>query len=255
MTAGTVLHKTRTPLTHWFWAAYLVATHTPGLSAVQLQRQLGLARYETAWLMLHKLRSAMVRPAREPLAGTVEVDEAYLGGSVAGRQGGRALGFKTLVAGAVEVRGEGSGRVRLRVVEDATAASLEAFVRANVSSGSSVRTDGWMGYAHLREAGFRHQRKVQGSPERAAVILPRIHRVFGNLQTWLGGTHHGVSGKHLQAYLDEFAFRFNRRQKPMAAFQTLLGLGSHHPRTTYADLVARGSSARSGGCRRGRGAV
>ena len=213
----------RTPLTHWFWAAYLVASHTPGLSAVQLQRQFGLARYETAWLMLHKLRCGMVRPERGPLAGLVEVDEAYLGG-------------KTLVAGAVEARGEGSGRVRLQVIADATRASLETFVRMNVAVGSTVRTDGWTGYKHLRDAGFRHQSRVQVLPERAGVILPRIHRAFGNLQTWLRGTHHGVSGKHLQAYLDEFAFRFNRRQKPMAAFQTLLGLGAQRSSRTLADL-------------------
>ncbi len=240
MTAGTVLHRTKTPLTHWFWAAYLVATHTPGLSAVQLQRQLGLARYETAWLILHKLRGAMVRPSREPLSGIVEVDEAYLGGTARGRQGGRALGFKTLVAGAVEARGEGSGRIRLQVVADATAASLESFVRGNVAQGSTVRTDGWTGYKHLREAGFSHQRKVQGVPERAGVILPRIHRVFGNLQTWLRGTHHGVSGKHLQAYLDEFTFRFNRRQQPMAAFQSLLGLGAGQQPVTYDSLTGPG---------------
>lgn len=240
VTAGTVLHRTKTPLTHWFWAAYLVATHTPGLSAVQLQRQLGLARYETAWLILHKLRGAMVRPSREPLSGIVEVDEAYLGGTVRGRQGGRALGFKTLVAGAVEARGEGSGRIRLQVVADATAASLESFVRGNVAQGSTVRTDGWTGYKHLREAGFSHQRKVQGVPERAGVILPRIHRVFGNLQTWLRGTHHGVSGKHLQAYLDEFTFRFNRRQQPMAAFQSLLGLGAGQQPVTYDSLTGPG---------------
>ncbi len=237
VTAGTVLHGTRTPLTHWFWAAYLVATHAPGLSAVQLQRQLGLARYETAWLMLHKLRCAMVRPAREPLAGTVEVDEAYLGGMVPGRPGGRAPGSRSLVAGAVEARGQGSGRVRLQVIPDATGASLQAFVRANVAVGSTVRTDGRTGYKQLREAGFRHQRGVQGPPERAEVILPRIHRVFGDLQTWLRGTHHGVSGKHLQAYLDEFAFRFNRRRKPMAAFQTLLGLGANHEPVTYSALT------------------
>ncbi len=235
MTAGTVLHRTKTPLPQWFWAAYLVATHPPGLSAVQLQRQLGLSRYETAWLMLHKLRSAMVGPGREMLSGTVEVDEAHLGGAVTGRRGGRTLGVKVLVA--VEVRGEGSGRVRLRVVEDAAAESLLAFIRDNVVQGATIRTDGFPGYKHLADAGYRHQRKVQGIPERGSIILPRVHRVFGNLQTWLRGTHHGVGDKHLQAYLDEFAFRFNRRSKPMAAFQTLLGLGATHPTVTYKDLA------------------
>jgi transposase-like protein len=244
LTAGTVMHRTRTPLTHWFWAAYLVATHTPGLSAVQLQRQLGLARYETAWLMLHKLRSAMVRPARDLLTGTVEVDEAYLGGFIAGRPGGRTLGDKIVVAAAVEVRGEGSGRVRLQIVPDASGDSLLPFIKAHVAPGSTVRTDGWTGYKHLGAGGFRHQRRVQGSPERAGVILPRVHRVFGNLQTWIRGTHHGVSGKHLQAYLDEFVFRFNRRRTPMAAFQTLLGLGSQHTSPTYRTLVDKPGPAK-----------
>jgi transposase-like protein len=244
LTAGTVMHGTRTPLTHWFWAAYLVATHTPGLSAVQLQRQLGLARYETAWLMLHKLRSAMVRPARDLLTGTVEVDEAYLGGFIAGRPGGRTLGDKIVVVAAVEVRGEGPGRVRLQIVPDASGDSLLPFIKAHVAAGSTVRTDGWTGYKHLAAGGFRHQRRVQGSPERAGVILPRVHRVFGNLQTWIRGTHHGVSGKHLQAYLDEFVFRFNRRRTPMAAFQTLLGLGSQHTSPTYQALVDKPGPAR-----------
>ena len=195
LTAGTVLHGTRTPLTHWFWAAYLVATHTPGLSAVQLQRQLGLTRYETAWLMLHKLRSAMVRPAREQLTGVVEVDEAYLGGFFSGDQGGRTFTNKSVVAAAVEVRGEGSGRVRLQIVRDASQHSLLPFIKANVEAGSTVRTDGWTGYKHLASAGYRHDRRVQGAPGRAGVILPRVHRVFGNLQTWIRGTHHGVSGE------------------------------------------------------------
>ncbi len=237
VTAGTVLHRTKTPLPQWFWAAYLVATHTPGLSAVQLQRQLGIRRYETAWLMLHKLRCAMVRPGRELLTGTVEVDEAYLGGAVTGRRGGRTLGVKVVVVAAVEVRGEGSGRVRLRVIPDATAESLVAFIRDNVALGATIRTDGWAGYTHVAEAGYRHKRSVQGLPERAGVILPRVHRVFGNLQTWLRGTHHGVGDKHLQAYLDEFAFRFNRRSTPMAAFQTLLGLGATHQTVTYRELA------------------
>jgi transposase-like protein/ribosomal protein L37AE/L43A len=238
VTAGTVLHRTKTPLTHWFWAAYLVTTHTPGLSALQLQRQLGIRRYETAWTILHKLRRAMVRPSRDLLSGKVEVDEAYVGGPEIGLRGGRQFGDKALVVAAVEIRGKGSGRVRLHVVPDATAASLTGFVKANVSAGATIMTDGWQGYAPLRGMGYRHRPRTQGDPRRAGKILPRVHRVFGNLQTWLRGTHHGVSAKHLQAYLDEFTFRFNRRRTPMAAFQTLLGLGSQQGATTYHQLYA-----------------
>lgn len=238
VTAGTVLHRTRTPLTQWFWAAYLVATQTPGFSALQLQRQLGIGRYETAWALLHKLRRAMVRPDREPLKEKVEVDETYIGGPEAGLKGGRQLVNKALVVAAVEVRGRASGRVRLQVVPDASAPSLTSFVAANVEPRAIVVTDGWGGYDPLRRMGYRHRPKTQGAPERAAKLLPRVHRVFGNLKTWLRGTHHGVGNQHLQVYLDEFTFRFNRRRTPMAAFQTLLGLGTQQRPTTYHQLYA-----------------
>lgn len=238
VTAGTVLHGTRTPLTLWFWAAYLVTTHTPGMSAVQLQRQLGIARYETAWALLHKLRRAMVRPDRELLHNELEADEAYVGGREEGLSGGRRLEGKALVVGAVEVRGHRCGRTRLKVVPDASARSLTGFIRANVEPNVIVWTDGWQGYASLAGMGYRHRPRTQGTPEQSVVLLPRIHQVFGNLQTWLRGTHHGVSTKHLQAYLDEFTFRFNRRRTPMAAFQTLLGLGGQQSPTTYKQLYA-----------------
>jgi transposase-like protein len=207
------------------------------VSALQLQRQLGFARYETAWVMLHKLRRAMVRPDREPLRTEVEVDEAYIGGPEAGLRGGRALERKALVVAAVEVRGQGSGRVRLQVVSDASARSLTGFVKTNVEPGTVVRTDGWQGYAPLASLGYCRRPRTRGDdPRRAARLLPRVHRVFGNLQTWLRGTHHGVGHKHLQVYLDEFTFRFNRRRTPQAAFQTLLGLGAQRGPTTYQQL-------------------
>jgi transposase-like protein len=244
VTAGTVLHRARMPLTLWFWAAYLVTTHTPGLSALQLQRQLGIDSYETAWAMLHKLRRAMVRPDREVLKEKVEVDEAYIGGPEAGLKGGRQLVDKVVVVGAVEVRGKASGRVRLQVVPDASAPSLTGFVAGNVAPGAVVLTDGWGGYAPLRSMGYRHRPKTQGrDPTRAGKILPRVHRVFGNLQTWLRGTHHGVGNQHLQVYLDEFTFRFNRRRTPMAAFQTLLGLATLRGPTTY-DMLYGSESTR-----------
>ena len=236
VTAGTVLHRTRVPLTQWFWAAYLVSTQTPGFSALQLQRQLGLRRYETAWAMLHKLRRAMVRPDKELLKDRVEVDETYIGGPEAGLRGGRQVVDKVIVAGAVEVRGRASGRVRLKVVTDVSARSLIRFVTDNVTAGAMVLTDGWGAYSSLPQVGYRHRPRTQGDPRSAAKMLPRIHRVFGNLKTWLRGTHHGVGPAHLQAYLDEYTFRFNRRRTPMAAFQTLLGLGSQHQPTTYHQL-------------------
>jgi len=239
VTAGTVLHRTRMALRDWFWAAYLVTTHTPGLSALQLQRQLGIRRYETAWTMLQKLRRAMRRPQREALRDKVEVDETFIGNQE-GLRGGRKIGDRALVVGAVEVRGRASGRVRLELVRNSSAASLSGFVQRNVERGTIVISDGWKGYLPLSEMGYRHRPKTQGRghPERSLVILPRIHQVFGNLKTWLRGTHHGVEAKHMQAYLDEFVFRFNRRRTPMAAFQSLLGLTSSHGPTTRNMLYA-----------------
>jgi transposase-like protein len=218
----------------WFSAAYLVATHTPGISAVQLQRQLGLKRYETAWGLLQKLRRAMVRPERDRIHGEVEVDETYVGGVELGRRAGRLRdSTKSIVVGAVEIRGQGSGRVRLRVVEDLSAASLVGFLEESVAPGSVIHTDGWGGYRPLAIKDYDHRRRTQGRPTNVGTLFPRVHRVFSNLKTWLTGTHHGVGAHHLQHYLDEYVFRFNRRRTPMAAFQSLLGLTSQHEPTTY----------------------
>jgi transposase-like protein len=238
VTAGTVMHGTRTPLRLWFWAAYLVATHTPGISAVQLQRQLGICRYETAWLILQKLRRAMVAPEREPLRGEVEVDETLLGGRREGRHVARRHGEKALVGVLVEVRGPGSGRLRLRALADASANTLAGWVKASVERGAIVHTDGWKGYRGLAGAGYEHRPRLQrrDHPDRQK-LLPRAHRAASNLKTWLQGTHRGVSPEHLQVYLDEFVFRHNRRRTPMAAFQTLLGLGALHEPTTYREIT------------------
>ena len=151
VTAGTVLHGTRLSLRDWFSAAYLIATHTPGISAVQLQRQLGLTRYETAWGRLQKLRRAMVRPERDRISGEVEVDETSIGGLEEGRGAGRLRdSTKTIVVGAAEIRGRGSGRVRLSVVDDLSSASLVGFLEQSVAPGSLVHTDGWGGYRPFR---------------------------------------------------------------------------------------------------------
>jgi transposase-like protein len=215
----------------------LVTTHTPGFSALQLQRQLGLKRYETAWVMLQKLRRAMVRPERDRIVGAVEVDEAYVGGLEEGRGGGRKRNSsKAIVVAAVEVRGRGSGRIRLGVVPDVSGKSLVGFVEAAVAIGSTVRTDGWQGYAPLKKHGYDHQATTQGDPKMAGTLFPRVHRIFTHLKAWLWGTHRGVGQKHLPHYLNEFVFRFNRRNTPMAAFQSLLGLTGQHKPTTYKEL-------------------
>jgi transposase-like protein len=245
LTAGTILHNTKTPLTAWFWAAYLMTTDKRGVSALLLQRQLGLARYETAWMMLHKLRQAMVNVAREPLYGEVEVDESWIGGTQAGLRGSRQLrGRKAaLIVVAVEKRGRASGRARMAVIPDFRAKTLLTFLRDNVAPGSVVYTDALKSFSGLDEAGFRHVPRSQ--PRRAELhrgaksVVPLADRAVGNLKQWLLGTHHGVGRDQLQAYLDEFVFRHNRRKQPMAAFQTLLGLGSEHKSVTYKKIRSR----------------
>lgn len=236
-TAGTVLHRSKMPLWAWFYAAWLVTTQTPGMSAVQFGRQMGIRNYETAFTMLHRLRAAMVKEGRELLCGVVEVDETYVGGPKAG-PGGRGARGKAIVAGAVEVRGKYAGRVRLRMVPNVSGLTLVGFVKANVELGTVVRTDGWEGYNGLRAAGYRHVATVEGDPKMASKLFPHIHRIFSNLKSWLIGTHHGVSPQHLPAYLNEYVFRFNRRGTPMAAFQTVLGLTAQRHGPTYEGLYA-----------------
>lgn len=248
LTAGTVLHKTHTALHLWFWAAYLMTTGTPGISARQLQRQLGLSRYETAWTMLHKLRRAMVNPERTLLTGEVEVDECEVGGPEIGRRGGRSLAARAAqVVVAVEVRGQGSGRVRMKVIHDASGDTLTGFVMDTVAPGTTVHTDGWMGYAPLAKKGYTHRPRSQRAAKKAGdpdPVLPRVHRAISNLKTWLRGTHRSVGNEHLQVYLDEFTFRYNRRGTPMAAFQSLLGLGTTQAPTTYRQITAHDQGPR-----------
>ncbi len=213
LTAGTILHKTRQPLLAWFLAMWLVCTQKTGLSAKVLQRELGLSSYQTAWLMLQKLRQAMVRLGRDSLLGSVEVDETYLGGKEEAVHG-RALLGKALVVIGVELRGRQIGRIRLRHVPDASGKSLVGFVSDCVEPGAKVHTDGWPGYACLNQEGYRHKiSPISGNAESAIDVFPHVHLVASLLKRWLRATHQGnVSAKHLQRYLDEFAFRFNRRR-------------------------------------------
>jgi len=242
LTSGTVLHNTRTPLMVWFWAAYLMTTDKRGVSAALLQRQLGLSRYETAWMMLHKLRRAMVNAAREPLHGEVEVDDTWIGGPQAGLRGSRQLKGRraALVLVAAEKRGKVSGRVRMAVIPDFRKATITRFLTQNVATGSTIYTDGLKSFAGLEEVGFKHIPRTQPRSTElrkgAKSVVPLADRAIGNLKQWLIGTYHGVSRAQLQVYLDEFVFRHNRRKTPMAAFQTLLGLGTQHPPTPYARI-------------------
>jgi hypothetical protein len=257
LTAGSIMERSHTPLCTWFWGAYLVSSHTPGLSAVQFQRQLGLSRYETAFQMLHKLRAGMVRPERDRIGGEwpVEVDETYVGGRTKGE--GRGKHHKAIVAGAVEIRhGKDvsrreqkmarprkgktyAGRLRLRIVPDRGRRSLEGFVTESVLPDTVVTTDGWQGYEGLNGLGYFHRMVVaERDPDDPEAWLPMIHLIFSNLKAWIQGTHHGVSQQHLQAYLNEFTFRFNRRFYPFTAFNSLLGIGVRVDAPTYEELYS-----------------
>ena len=213
VTAGTIFQDTRTPLTVWFRAMWWVTTQKNGVSALGLQRVLGLGSYQTAWAWLHKLRRAMVRPGRDRLAGTVEVDETYLGGTEAGKRG-RQTGKKALIAVAAQEDGRGIGRIRMRRITDASAASLLSFVQEAIEPGSIVHTDAWLGYESLGWRGYRHWTDASRNPGKSrSDPLPRVHRVIALLKRWLLGTHQGaVRFEHLDYYLDEFTFRFNRRR-------------------------------------------
>lgn len=239
VTAGTALHRARKPLCTWFWAAYLVATHTPGISALQLARQLRL-RYETAYMMLQKLRAAMVNPEREPLRGVVEMDGTYIGSRKRGKPGRSYARGRYVVLAAVETRGARIGRVRLRRVRAESWGQVRRFVAKHVARGSTIRSDGLGAYVPLRRHGYGHVTVTGETSVDVAKRLRAVHLVFSNLKAWLLGTHHGVSGKHLQAYLNEFAFRFNRRRNPMAAFNAVLGIGTRVPAPTYRALYRAG---------------
>jgi ISXO2 transposase-like protein len=241
VTAGTIMHHSKLPLTAWFWAAYLMATHSNGISALQLQRQLAFGSYKTAWLICAKLRCSMLAPGRSPLAGLVEVDETEIAcrsknDPVTGG-GGRSHQGKMLVVGAVEVEdgGLGPGRIRLSQVADYSAASLHAFLAASVACGATAKTDGWSGYPGA--ADITHDPHVVGKMA-AHIVLPWAHRIFANLKVWALGVYHGLRRKHLQSYLDEFVFRFNRRRTRHAAFRSLLGIAAAHQPLSYKMLIS-----------------
>lgn len=268
LTAGTAMHRAKMPMQLWFWAAYLMTSQTPGMSAIQFRRQLGIKRYETAFQMLHKLRAAMVNPERtligkgidwetkQPKRYPVELDEAYVGGRT--RSGKQGLTNKVIVVGAVELRESKkkkiidptsgvergrlyAGRMRLRLVPDRGKKALTTFASDNIEPGTTVRTDDWISYEDLWKWFDHEVVRPEEPPESKGVVLdmprtktqlakergermPLIHLVFSNLKSWLLGTHHGVSPKHLQAYLNEYVFRFNRRFYPMSGFHALLNI-------------------------------
>jgi transposase-like protein len=248
VTAGTIFQDTRTPLTVWFRAMWWVTSQKNGVSALGLQRVLGLGSYQTAWAWLHKLRRAMVRPGRDRLSGRVEVDETYLGGLEEGVRG-RQTESKALIVVAAQEDGKGIGRIRMRRIPDASARSLVPFVEESVDPGSVVHTDGWLGYAPLESKGYIPKITfLRGKNKSPSELLPRVHRVVSLLKRWLLGTHQGaVSAEHLDYYLDEFAFRFNRRKSRSRGklFFRLVQQAVAVEPTTYRSLVESAKAGRS----------
>ena len=259
LTAGTAMHGSKLPLTTWLWAAHVMATHSNGMSARQLEDQLGVT-YKTAWLLTQKLRRSMIDPDRDLLEGVVEVDQTeipFRAGDAVFEPG--AAG-KILIAGAVEVidRSAGkpkprrrgakyldtrSGRLRLAVIPDNSAKSIEAFVLANVKPGATLITDGHASYPGL-SGEYRHDPRVVGNMA-ANIVLPWSHRAFSLMKRWALGTYHGLRRKHVDVYLDEFVLRYNRRFHRHVSFETVLGLAARRKPETYWDIIQRDNPRKS----------
>jgi transposase-like protein len=247
VTAGTLFDRRRTPLTVWFAVCWQFATAKDGVSALSVQRTLEIGSYQTAWAMLHRLRSVLIRPGRELLSGLVEVDETYIGGEEPGLAGGRARGKKSLVVVAVEIiESKGFGRCRMKIIPDAAGETLHAFITDTVAPGTTVITDGWSGYLGIDKLGYIHDRRSQRAAkalgEDVGKLLPGVHRVASLVKRWLASTHQGaVEAEHLAGYLDEFCFRFNRRRSRSRGlvFLRVLQLAVGHDPVRYRQLIKR----------------
>jgi transposase-like protein len=239
--AGTIFQDTRKPLTDWFIAIWWVTTQKNGASAEGLRQVLGLRSDQTAWVWLHKIRKAMVNPYREKLSGTVEVDETYIGGEAIGKRG-RGAENKTLVIIATELAGKKLGRCRVQIISNASGESLHSFITENIEKGSTLITDGWSGYSGIEEKGYVRNIHFQAGQKDEEKMLPHAHMIISLLKRWLLGTHQGaVEPKHLQSYLDEYVFRFNRRKSATRGllFYRLLESAMRTKTITYDELANR----------------
>ena len=249
VTAGTIFQDTRAPLRTWFIAIWWITTQKYGASAEGLQQILGLGSYKTAWTWLHKIRIAMVRADRTKLSGTIEVDETYIGGEEHSVSSGRGTGNKVLVAIAVELQAFGNdkkkglrkiGQVRLAVIPDVSSDSLSPYINDNTEKGSEIITDGWSGYSFLKNSDYKHTVFIKNKKKEDENPLPHVHLVISLLKRWLLGTHQGaVSDKSMQAYLEEYTFRFNRRnsaKRGLLFYRLLEGAVNILPHT-YNDIV------------------
>ncbi len=254
VTAGTVMHRSKTDILVWFWAAHLVSTQTPGVSALELQKKLGIARYETAFQMLHKLRSAMVRPNRDKIGEEwpLELDIVYVGGKTKSGVSGKTSQVPVIIA--VELRQREirdpvtnkikqralAGRIRLQKLPNKSANGVNLFVQNCIAPAASIVSDDGAEFSGLIKLGYNHQAvPMRGDKNKMDSTLPMISVVTANLKTWVDGAFHGVTKKHLQAYLNEFMFRFNRRFYRAVSFRSLLDLGTLNPSVTYRDVYDR----------------
>jgi len=257
VTSGTVMHRSKTSLLVWFWAAYYMATQTPWISALELQKKFGIKRYETAFQILHKLREAMVRPNRDKIGENwpLELDVIYVGGKT--RKGVQGVTDQIPVILAVEIYRKEirnqktnkitkhglAGRVRLQKISNKTADSIDKFAMNCIEQGATIVSDDGTEFTNLKKLGFNHRSiTMRGDREKMDKHLPMISRVTSNLKTWIDGTFHSVGQKHLQAYLNEFMFRFNRRFYRSTSFRTLLGFGTLHAGRTYKEVYGRNPS-------------
>lgn len=254
ITAGTVMHRSKTNILIWFWAAHLVSTQTPGVSALELQKKLGIDYYQTAFQMLHKLRSAMVRPNREKIGEEypLELDVVYVGGKTKSGISGKTSQTPVIIA--VEIRQREirdpvtkkikkraqAGRIRLQTLPNKMAVNVNQFAQNCIAPGASIVSDDGAEFSGLNKLGFKHEAvAMRGDKIKMDSTLPMISVVTANLKTWIDGTFHGVLKKHLQAYLDEFMFRFNRRFYRAISFRSLLELGALTPGVTYKNVYGK----------------
>lgn len=239
VTAGTIFDSTRTPMTVWFHAVWLFATSKDGISAMALRRQLEIGSHQTAWMMLSRLRVASAGHDLDKLSGEVEVDETFFGGATPGQRG-RAHGAKLLIAIAVErLPTGGFGRCRMSIIDNAGAYCLRRFLIDNVEPGSTIVTDGWVSYPGACQGLYTHQPHITPAAM-APIFLPGVHRVASLFKRWMLGTHQGSAGwDHLELYLHEFVFRFNRRhsRRRGLVFLRILERGIDHEQVCYKDVI------------------
>ena len=211
VTNGTIFHKSTKPLLTWFHAIWWIVAQKNGVSAIGLQKILGLGSYRTSWTWLHKLRRLMVLSGRSKLHGIIEVDEVYIGGKKSGKRGRGAEG-KSIIVVAVEVTGRKTGRVRLAKIPDASGNSLNKFIENNIEKASTIITDEWPSYIELESMGYIHETQKATAMDEDQEVLPNVHRIAALLKRWMLGTHQSYLNKNkLEYYLDEYAFRYNRR--------------------------------------------